>query len=183
MEPDDTDQQAFDEQVSTNGKLVLRILGGAAIFAAFIMSFTALLVSSTARTTTVTTAAATVGIQPARASAPTTALVAIDHVMHGCHSLAVNGGMPRSPDATLRLAVGGEMVVRNNDVMPHRLIATSGPPLQLNQAQMSHMGASSRVSFPTAGVYKLTTKAGEDYSKGIVTTGADHVLHINVIVS
>jgi plastocyanin len=180
MEPEQTDQQAFDEQVNTTGKLVLQILAGVGVFAALIMSLAALLVSSDKHMSTVPAQPAVAS--PVRASLPAPTQVMIEHVTRGCHSLAVNGARP-SPNATLRVAVGGRMVVQNNDVMPHRLIAGSGPPLRLKHAMMSHMGASSTVTFTTPGVYHLTTKAGEDYMKGITTVGADNTLRIKVVVS
>ena len=58
----------------------------------------------------------------------------------------------------------------------------SGPQAQLSAAALNHMGATSTVTFPAAGTYTLTTKAGEDYSKGIVTTGEDNTLRITVVV-
>jgi hypothetical protein len=47
---------------------------------------------------------------------------------------------------------------------------------------MSHMGARSRVTFPAAGTFVLSTKAGEDYMKGIKTIGEDNTLRITVVV-
>ena len=44
------------------------------------------------------------------------------------------------------------------------------------------MGARSSVTFPTAGTYVLSTKAGEDYMKGVQTIGEDNTLHIRVVV-
>ena len=48
---------------------------------------------------------------------------------------------------------------------------------------MNHMGASSTIRFPAAGKYVLTTKAGEDYTKGITTIGPDNKLQIKVLVA
>jgi hypothetical protein len=39
------------------------------------------------------------------------------------------------------------------------------------------------VKFPAKGVYKLMTKAGEDYMEGMKTTGEDNVLRAIVTVS
>jgi plastocyanin len=185
MEQEKSDQEAFDERVNTVGKLVLQILAGVGVFAALIMSLIALLISSDKSNATNTAGPGMMAAAaaPARASAPTSARIMIDHVMRGCHNLAVNGGAPDSPNATLRLAVGGRMYVQNNDVMPHQLVLRSGPRLKLAGAMMNHMGASSAVTFPSAGVYVLTTKPGEDYQKGVMTVGADHKLRIKVLVS
>jgi hypothetical protein len=38
------------------------------------------------------------------------------------------------------------------------------------------------VTFPAAGTYVLSTKAGEDYMKGIKTIGEDNTLKIRVVV-
>ena len=47
---------------------------------------------------------------------------------------------------------------------------------------MSHMGATTTVKFPHAGTYVFTTKPGEDYMKGVMTTGEDNVLTLKVVV-
>jgi hypothetical protein len=47
---------------------------------------------------------------------------------------------------------------------------------------MGHMGARSTVTFSKPGTYSLTTKAGEDYAKGIQTVGPDNTLRITVVV-
>ena len=98
------------------------------------------------------------------------------------YSIAVNGGAP-SPTQTIRMAVGCTLQVQDNDVMPHQLVLVSGPHAQLAGAAMDHMGASSTVTFPKAGTYVLTTKAGEDYTKGIKTIGADNKLQIKVLAA
>jgi hypothetical protein len=115
-------------------------------------------------------------------SSPKTATAIITHVVNGCHDLSVNGNTP-SADQTVKLAQGGSLTVTDNDVMPHTLIQSNGPAATIAAAKMSHAGAQSTVSFPSPGVYTLTTKAGEDYTKGVTTTGADHVLHLKVVVS
>ena len=97
-------------------------------------------------------------------------------------TLSVNGGT-QSPTQTIRLAVGGNLRVQDNDVMPHQLMMVSGPQASFVGAAMTHMGAQSTVTFPSAGTYVLTTKAGEDYVKGIQTIGADNTLRIKVLVA
>ena len=89
----------------------------------------------------------------------------------------------QSPTQTIRLAVGGNLRVQDNDVMPHQLMMVSGPQASFVGAAMTHMGAQSTVTFPSAGTYVLTTKAGEDYVKGIQTIGADNTLRIKVLVA
>ena len=119
---------------------------------------------------------------------PQTAKVLIQHKAHGCHTWSVNGGMMAATRST-RVATGGSVTFMNNDVMPHKLILTSGPAVKfVGNATMSHMmghmGASLKVTFPRAGTYRFTTKFGEDY-KGVTlkTTGEDNVLHLTVTVS
>lgn len=180
METDKTDQEKFDEQVNRTGKLVLEILAGVGIVAALLMSTVALIVSSDS---TESTAAGTqVAAAPVK-TLPASASIMIDHVTKGCHTLAVNGAAPGAPSATLHLAAGAVLHVQNNDVMPHQIVRAGGPQPLLVAAAMSHMGARSTVTFPTAGTYSLTTKAGEDYTTGIETTGPDNTLHIKVVVS
>ena len=50
-------------------------------------------------------------------------------------------------------------------------------------AMLARMGSSSKVTFSKAGVYKLTTRAGEDYMSGVKTIGDDNVLKLTVTVS
>jgi hypothetical protein len=47
---------------------------------------------------------------------------------------------------------------------------------------MKHMSASADVGFPSKGTYVFTTKAGEDYLKGVKTVGEDNVLKLVVKV-
>jgi hypothetical protein len=49
---------------------------------------------------------------------------------------------------------------------------------------MARVGATARVHFTKPGVYKFTTKAGEDYSwaSHMKTTGEDNVLRLTVTV-
>jgi plastocyanin len=108
----------------------------------------------------------------------------VEHATAGCHNWSLNGS-PMSAHQVARLQHGNGITVTNNDVMPHELVQTAGPTVQMAGMQMSMMGAQSTVVFPTAGVYKFTTKAGEDYpsASGIVTTGEDNVLTLTVYVS
>ena len=48
---------------------------------------------------------------------------------------------------------------------------------------MKHMRATAYVGFPTRGTYVFNTRAGEDYMKGIKTTGEDNVLKLVVTVT
>jgi hypothetical protein len=80
--------------------------------------------------------------------------------------------------------------------MPHTLVLTSGPavllkniptPVSLGKkgpspaGTMAHLGAITKVTFPKAGVYVLTTKPGEDYMP-MKTIGEDNVLRLVVHV-
>jgi len=118
------------------------------------------------------------------AKAPRHAQIVIRHQMRGCHAWSVNGGAYRVK-LSLTLARGGTIRLVNDDVMPHKLIQKSGPAVRYTGKRlMNHMGASMKVTFPRAGVYRFTTKPGEDYP-GIhtKTTGEDHVLRLAVHVS
>ena len=48
---------------------------------------------------------------------------------------------------------------------------------------MNHAGATTHVKFAKAGVYTFTTRAGEDYMKGVKTIGEDNVLKLKVTVT
>src|SRR5580765_3223569 len=98
----------------------------------------------------------------------------IRHQLHGCHSWSVNGGAFK-PSQSVALSKGATLTVVDNDVMPHKLVKVSGPALALPAtANMNHAGATTHVKFTKAGVYTFTTKAGEDYMKGIKTIGEDN---------
>ena len=117
------------------------------------------------------------------AKAPSSATIAIRHQTHGCHTWSLNNGAYRVV-LTAHLARGGSITVTDSDVMPHKLVRTSGPAVHFRGApSMRHMGASVKVVFPTAGVYSLRTKAGADYMPGMKTTGEDNVLRLIVRVS
>ena len=121
----------------------------------------------------------------ATTKAPKKSTIMIRHQVRGCHSWSVNGGAFKATQRTT-LARGGTIVFTNDDVMPHKLVKTSGPAIHFaGKPNMNHMSASVKVTFSKAGVYKLTTKAGEDYPymKGMKTIGEDNVLRLTVKVS
>lgn len=118
------------------------------------------------------------------AKAPAKAAVTIRHQTRGCHSWSINGGASRA-SLTTTLARGGTIRFVDNDVMPHRLVKTSGPAVRyLGNPSMRHMSASVSVTFAKAGTYRFTTKAGEDYpGVHVKTIGEDNVLHLIVKVA
>ena len=129
-------------------------------------------------------AAAAGAVIVASASAhTTTATVTIRHQTHGCHTWALSSG-PYKAALSVQLARGATLTVKNNDIMPHKLVRTSGPAVEILKAKMGRVGATSRVHFTKAGVYKFKTKAGEDYAwaSHMKTTGEDNVLRLTVTV-
>jgi|SRR5438094_2144394 len=133
----------------------------------------------------------------APASAPTHASILIRHQVRGCHSWSVNGGK-FAPSQKVALRRGGTITITNSDVMPHKLVKLSGPAVRIKNLKtamgmgmhghegsgmMGHMGAKTQVTFPAAGTYRFTTKAGEDYMEGMKTIGEDNVLRLTVTVS
>jgi len=117
------------------------------------------------------------------ASAPGHASLVIRHQMRGCHTWSVNGGaFKASQSVTLRR--GATLSLKDNDVMPHTLVLTSGPALRIGHAKLSHMGDSLKLTFAKSGVYHFTTKPGEDYASmsGMKTIGEDNVLRLTVVV-
>jgi len=126
------------------------------------------------------------------------ASLVIRHQVRGCHAWSLNGGTYKTSQ-TLALTRGGSLTVTNNDVMPHKLIETSGPAVSytrlagrmsgmmglkgnLPPAMLGRMAASTKITFARAGVYHFTTKPGDDYMAGIKTVGPDNVLHLVVRV-
>ena len=58
-------------------------------------------------------------------------------------------------------------MIGNNDVMPHRIVQLAGTPLRLGAAaNLNSVGKTVELHFAHPGVYRFTTRAGEDYSKG-----------------
>jgi plastocyanin len=117
------------------------------------------------------------------AHGPSTATLTIRHQMRGCHTWAVAGGRS-APTQRLTLEEGSTLRVVNNDVMPHRFAQTRGAHLQIVHARMSHVGARATVRFNERGVYKFTTKPGEDYAgfQNMRTVGDDYTLRLTVTV-
>jgi hypothetical protein len=107
----------------------------------------------------------------------------IRHQMKGCHTWSFNGSAYRAAQS-ITLARGATLTVKDNDVMPHKLVRTSGPAVQLRTPAMNHMGAVAHVRFTKAGVYRFKTKAGEDYSwaSHMETKGEDNILRLTVRV-
>jgi hypothetical protein len=127
------------------------------------------------------------------------ASLVIRHQVRGCHSWSLNGGAWK-PTQHVRLSRGGSIVVTNNDVMFHKLVKVSGPAVVFRLLKvgspmkgtvklpwaaglMGRPGATVKVTFPTAGVYRLTTKFGEDYMPMGETVGEDNILRATVTVS
>ena len=132
----------------------------------------------------ITAAVALVGVTAAVASAaPSSSTIVIRHQLRGCHAWSVNGGTYKAAQSTT-IGRRGTITIVDNDVMSHKLVQLSGPAVRfIGKPAMSHVGASVRVVFPKAGVYRFTTKAGEDYMKGVKTIGEDNVLKLRVKVS
>jgi hypothetical protein len=106
----------------------------------------------------------------------------IRHQMRGCHAWSLNGG-PFKASQVVTVKRGIHVGVGDNDVMPHTLVQLAGPKVKFMPGPaMRSIGAMSEIMFPRAGVYRFTTKAGEDYTKGIKTIGEDNVLKLKVIV-
>jgi hypothetical protein len=149
---------------------------------------------------TITALAAALASSAAAAGSAGNASLVIRHQLHGCHAWSVNGDAYK-PSQTLVLARGASLHVTNNDVMPHKLIETSGPAVRFTHlgtttgtgmamglkgtfppAMLASIGARSEIAFSKPGVYHFTTKPGEDYMAGIKTIGEDNVLRLTVRV-
>ena len=111
------------------------------------------------------------------------ATLTIRHATKGCHTWSTVGAKA-SPTQRITLDKGATLRVINNDVMPHRFAQTKGAHLQIVHAKMNRPGATATVRFTKHGIYKFTTKAGEDYPGVTVkTVGEDYVLRLIVTVS
>ena len=135
------------------------------------------------------------------AAAPKSAGLLIHHQVRGCHAWSLNGG-PFIVHQSLRLARGGSLTITNNDLMVQELVKVSGPAVsqkivKMGSMQMgarmhmgragpyamAHMGATLRVSFPSAGSYRFKLMDRGDYYPGIKTIGPDNKPTLTVLVS
>lgn len=107
----------------------------------------------------------------------------IRHQMRGCHTWSFTGG-PFKSSLKVFVARSTALKVVDNDVMPHTFLQVAGPKLTISHPAMRHVGATAIVRFSKAGVYRFTTKAGEDYkfASGTKTMGEDNVLRLTVTV-
>jgi plastocyanin len=133
------------------------------------------------RTAPLMTAVALVAAAPAAAGSAVT--ITISHQMHGCHMWQLGSATPK-PTLFITVKAGTPLRFVDNDVMPHKLVQRAGPKLSFSRPNMNRMGASTTVKLRQRGVYRFTTKPGEDYAwaKSMKTTGDDYVLHLTVRV-
>jgi plastocyanin len=122
-------------------------------------------------------------VATAPAAAGTTATITISHQTRGCHMWQLGNGKP-TPTLSVTLKAGTVLRFVNNDVMPHKLVQQAGPKLRLTHANMNHMSATTSMNLAHKGVYRFTTKPGEDYKSMSMmkTIGEDYVLHLTVRV-
>lgn len=120
----------------------------------------------------------------ASAQASSSTSVVIRHQMRGCHTWAVNSGHYKASQV-VRIARGTTVKFTNNDVMRHTLIKTRGPRVAIKHAKMGHIGATAKIRFTKAGVYKFKTTFGEDYPGmgDMKTIGEDNTLRLTVYVT
>ena len=136
---------------------------------------------------------------PALAAAPAkSASVVIRHELRGCHTWSLNGGRYRA-ELRVRVARGGSLTITNMDPMVHQFVQLGGPRAGMRtvahdhmkmiglhritgRGVMNHMGAALRVFFPSAGVYRFTTKDLGDYFE-LKTVGHHNHLMLMVRVS
>ena len=114
--------------------------------------------------------------------AGSTGTIAIRHQMRGCHSWSFNSG-PFKASQSVSVNAGTVLRFTNNDVMPHRLVQAAGPKVRIAHPNMSKIASSATVTLTQKGVYRFTTKAGEDYMPGMKTIGEGNVLRLTVTVS
>jgi len=132
------------------------------------------------------------------ASARTDVQITIRHQVQHCHAWAVGSG-PYRASQSLHVAAGTEIVVTNNDLMPHKLVQLAGPAVTFTNltsgmgmmglkgpfapGMMGRMHSGTEFTLVKPGTYHFTTKPGEDYIANVKTTGEDNVLKLTVVVS
>jgi plastocyanin len=126
-------------------------------------------------------AASAAAVFAGQAAASSTVTVTIRHQTVGCHAWAIGTGAYKATQA-VTVKAGTSLRFVDNDVMPHQIIEVGGRKLALRGSHLSKMGANMAVKLLKPGTYVFGTKAGEDYTKGIVTKGEDNVLRLVVTV-
>jgi plastocyanin len=121
---------------------------------------------------------------PTASSAAPPRTMTITHVMRGCHAWDLGYGPMR---ATMSISVKRGAVVKfvNNDVMPHRLVQTAGPQIQMSGANMNRMAASATGRFAKPGVYRFKTVFGAFFPWAASMSskiGKMNVLHLTIRV-
>jgi plastocyanin len=126
--------------------------------------------------------ALTIPVALASAAGSSKNTVLIRHQVAHCHAWSFDGGKFVAA-ASGTVAKGGTIAFTNNDVMSHRLFEKKGPAVTfVGSPNLNKLGSKVIVRFRTAGTYVFGTKPGEDYMKGITTTGADNVLTLKITV-
>jgi uncharacterized cupredoxin-like copper-binding protein len=123
--PPPTDQERFDTAVNRDGKIVLQVLGGAAIFAALLMSIIALLVSTGKSDSN--GMAMTMPAAAAAAPAPATAPL-IDVSVAGANKRGPDGKMHDSFSKTnfaVKVGQPTRLRIDNKDDVPHSITAAA----------------------------------------------------------
>ena len=112
-----------------------------------------------------------------------TGTITIRHQARGCHSWSFNSG-PFKATQSVTVKAGTLLRFTNNDVMPHKLVQAAGPKMRLVHPNMIKMASSATVKLTQKGVYRFTTKPGEDYAWAgtMKTVGDDSVLRLTVRV-
>jgi uncharacterized cupredoxin-like copper-binding protein len=133
--PPPTDQERFDAAVNRDGKVLLQVVAGVAIFAALVMSTIALLVSTGKNDTTAMMMSPRVAVAPSPAVAP---LISVN----------VAGGNKRGPDGKMHdsfsktnfaVKVGQptHLRINNTDDVPHS-ITSAGTGVSITVAPGVH---------------------------------------------
>jgi hypothetical protein len=110
-----------------------------------------------------------------------TVRLAIIHTVHGCHAWQSTRSLGAA--TTVKLPVGGRLVLRVNCPMDFDLSQVSGPRLALGDRTF-HTGTTRTIAFPRRGTYVLRAvnlQTSDDL--GLETLGADEALRLTVRVS
>ncbi len=116
-----------------------------------------------------------------QATASSSITITIHHQKVGCHAWAVGSG-PYKVVQTLAVKPGTTLTFTDNDVMGHTLLQLTGPNATMVGTNMDKMGAHAKIVLSKPGTYVFGTKEGNDYYKGVITTGPDNILRLVVTV-
>ena len=119
------------------------------------------------------------GVPGSAQGAATTVRLGIVHVVHGCHIWSST----KKPAATVKVPLGGRLVIRPDCPMDFEFHQVAGPKLRLGDP-LTHAGTTRTIVFKKAGTYKLVAhNVQQPEDVGLQTLGVNDTLRLTIVVA